>query len=164
KRPRGGSTLTMQLAGLLDPALKANANEPRTLAQKWDQIEAAREIETSWSKAQILEAYLNLASYRGDLSGVRAASYGLFGKAPSGLDAREAAILVALLRAPRAKPTVVAQRACAIAIAASFDAPCEAIRARTQIALAGGYRTIARAELAPHVAAKLLKSPGEAVV
>ncbi len=164
KRPRGGSTLTMQLAGLLDPSLNATGTQPRTLGQKWDQIDAARDIDATWSKAQILEAYLNLASYRGDLVGVRAASYGLFGKAPSGLDARESAILVALLRAPGAKPTIVAQRACAIAIAASFDASCEAIRARTQIALAGGYRTVARAELAPHVAAKLLKSPGEAVV
>ena len=96
RRPRGGSTLTMQLAGLLDPALRAPGGDARTLAQKWDQMEAARAIESAWSKAQILEAYLNLANYRGDLVGVRAAAYGLFGKAPSGLDARESAILVAL--------------------------------------------------------------------
>jgi penicillin-binding protein 1C len=164
RRPRGGSTLTMQLAALVDPALRASGNEPRTLAQKWDQIEAARVMEQTWTKAQILEAYLNLVSYRGDLVGVRAASQGLFGKAPSGLDARESAILVALLRAPGARPVLVAQRACAIAVAAASDAPCEAIRARASLALSGGYRTIARPQAAPHLAARLLKSPGEEVM
>ena len=160
RRPRGGSTLTMQLAGLIEPALKPNGGDPRTLAQKWDQIAAAREIERSWSKAQILEAYLNLASYRGDLVGVRAAARGLFGKSPSGLDAREAAILVALLRAPGARAPVVAQRACAIALAAASDAPCEAIRARATVALAGSYRTLARPSAAPHLAGKLLRASG----
>ncbi|HTP98223.1 MAG TPA: penicillin-binding protein 1C [Casimicrobiaceae bacterium] len=163
RRPRGGSTLTMQLAALVDPTLRASGSEPRSLAQKWDQIEAARALERTWTKAQILEAYLNLVSYRGDLVGVRAAAQGLFGKAPSGLDARESAILVALLRAPGAQPVLVAQRACAIAVAAASDAPCEAIRSRASLALSGGYRTIARPQAAPHLAARLLRSPGEEV-
>jgi len=161
RRPRGGSTLTMQLAGLIEPALKPAGAQPRTLSQKWDQIDAAQALERTWTKAQILEAYLNVVSYRGDLVGVRAAAQGLFGKAPSGLDARESAILVALLRAPGARPAVVAQRACAIAAAAGSDAPCEAIRARASVALSGGYHSIARPGVAPHVAAKLLKAPGE---
>ncbi|MCC6194907.1 MAG: penicillin-binding protein 1C [Burkholderiales bacterium] len=158
QRPRGGSTLTMQLAGLLDADLTPAAGAARSLAQKWDQIGAAREIEHAWSKAQILEAYLNLASYRGDLVGIAAAAQGLFGKAPSGLDARESAILVALLRAPGAKPAVVAQRACAVAKAAEFDVACEAVRARASVALAGGYRAVARPGTAPHLATKLLKA------
>ncbi|MFO1305441.1 MAG: penicillin-binding protein 1C [Burkholderiales bacterium] len=162
KRPRGGSTLTMQLAGLLDPSLRTTG-EARSVAQKWDQIEAAREIERAWSKSEILEAYLNLVAFRGDLTGVRAASQQLFGKAPSGLDARESAILVALLRAPGARATVVAQRACAIAAIASPDVPCEAIRARTQLALSGGYRMVVRSQAAPHLAAKVASSAGETV-
>ena len=96
RRPRGGSTITMQLAGLLDPAL-APGGSTRTLGQKWDQAQAALALERTWTKAQILEAYLNLASYRGELTGLNAAARGLFGKAPAGIDAREAAILVALL-------------------------------------------------------------------
>ncbi|HEX8954748.1 MAG TPA: transglycosylase domain-containing protein, partial [Burkholderiaceae bacterium] len=49
---RGASTITMQLAGLLDPALhpQSGAGGRRTLGQKWDQIGAAREMETSWNK------------------------------------------------------------------------------------------------------------------
>jgi penicillin-binding protein 1C len=160
KRPRGGSTLTMQLAGLLDPALRSDGGAPRTLAQKWDQASAARTLERTWSKAQILEAYLNLSSFRGELRGLRAATHGLFGKAPSGVDAREAAILVALLRAPGAKPALVAQRACAVAVAVTPEMPCEPIRALTSVSLAG-YRLPPRWNLAPHLAAKLLKTPGE---
>jgi penicillin-binding protein 1C len=163
RRPRGGSTLTMQLAALLDPALRPSNGDARTLSQKWDQIEEARAIERAWSKPQILEAYLNLVAYRGDLTGVRAASHQLFGKVPSGLDARESAILVALLRAPGARPQVVAQRACAISAAASPDVPCEAIRARTHLALSGGYRTVVRPQGAPHLAAKVARFAGEVV-
>ena len=114
QRTRGASTITMQLAGLLDPKL-APRSKGRTWARKWDQALAARELEAGWNKRQILEAYLNLASYRGELQGIGAAARNLFGKAPSGLDAGEAAILASLLRAPTAPPRTVARRACALA-------------------------------------------------
>jgi penicillin-binding protein 1C len=112
-RTRGASTITMQLAGLLDPALAARA-AGRSWRQKWDQALAARELEAGWRKAQILEAYLNLASFRGELQGIGAASRGLFGKAPSGLDTNESAILASLLRAPSAPEKLVARRACTL--------------------------------------------------
>jgi penicillin-binding protein 1C len=162
RRPRGGSTIAMQLASLLDPAL-APGGGTRTLGQKWDQAQAALALERAWSKAQILEAYLNLASYRGELTGLSAAAHGLFGKAPSGIDAREAAILVALLRNPNAPPAAVAQRACAVAALASQAIACEEVRATTMVTLAGPYRMALRWNDAPHVAAKLLKRAGERV-
>jgi penicillin-binding protein 1C len=161
RRPRGGSTLTMQLAGLLDPGLRPEGGAPRTIAQKWEQAAAARALERTWTKAQILEAYLNLSSFRGELRGLRAAALGLFGKSPSGVDAQEAAILVALLRAPGANSALVAQRACAVAAAVTPKAACEPIRAVASVALAGAYRLPPRWNLAPHLAAKLLKVPGE---
>jgi len=111
---RGASTITMQLAGLLDPRLGARKGG-RGIGEKWGQMAAARELEAGWSKAQILEAYLNLASFRGELQGVDSAAHGLFGKAPSGLDAGEAAILASLLRGPAAPERLVARRACALA-------------------------------------------------
>jgi penicillin-binding protein 1C len=157
---RGGSTLTMQLAGMLDPAL-ARSSSSRTLTQKWDQAQAALALERTWSKPQILEAYLNLASYRGELKGLDAAAHGLFGKAPAGLDAREAAILVALLRGPNAPAVLVAQRACSVTALASPEVACEEVRAMTTVVLAGAYRMRARWNLALHLGAKLLKSPGE---
>ncbi len=113
-RLRGASTLTMQLAGLLDPALRPKAahGRRRTLAQKWDQALAAAELEAHWSKEQILEAYLNLATFRGPLQGITAASHAVFGHDPATLTRAEAAILAVLLRAPDAEPAQVRQRAC----------------------------------------------------
>jgi len=157
---RGGSTLTMQLAGMLDPGL-ALSGSSRTFTQKWDQAQAALALERTWSKRQILEAYLNLASYRGELKGLDAAAHGLFGKAPAGLDAREAAILVALLRGPNAPAALVAQRACSVSALSAPEVACEEVRAMTTVALAGAYRMRARWNLAPHLGAKLLKSAGE---
>jgi hypothetical protein len=54
RRARGGSTLTMQLAGMLDPALALSGNS-RTFTQKWDQAQAALALERTWTKPQILE-------------------------------------------------------------------------------------------------------------
>jgi len=110
-RTRGASTITMQLAGLLDDDLRRGGNG-RSLGQKLGQTVAAQRLEHTWRKDQILEAYLNIVPFRGEIVGIDALSRTLFGKAPHGLDAREAAVAAALVRAPNAKPAVVAQRAC----------------------------------------------------
>lgn len=120
--PRGASTLSMQVAAMLEPQLKATGQR-RTVTQKWDQIRAAGELEKAWTKRRILEAYLNLSTFRGELVGVGAAARGLFSKDPSGLDEREAAILAALLRGPNAKPPVVAKRACQLALVGPLSEP-----------------------------------------
>src|SRR5262249_18185142 len=62
-KPRGASTLSMQVAAMLEGDLK-RGKEHRTLGQKWNQIQAARVLEKTWSKPQILEAYLNLSTFR----------------------------------------------------------------------------------------------------
>ncbi len=162
RRVRGGSTLTMQVAGFLDPAL-APRGAARTLGQKWDQAQMALQLERQWSKAEILEAYLNLAPYRGELSGLAAAAYGLFGKSPSGLDGAEAALLVALLRGTNATAAVVATRACGVAAQASPGIACDDIRALAATTLSGRYRLPPRWNLAPHLAVRLLRRPGERI-
>ncbi len=151
--PRGASTLSMQVASMLEPTLKARGSR-RTMAQKWDQIGAARELERYWNKRQILETYLNLATFRGELEGVAAASYGLFGKDPSGLDERESALLAALLRGPNAPPTTVARRACALA-GATDCAPLERL---AQGCLGRAPQLEPRFAMAPHVARQLLSA------
>jgi penicillin-binding protein 1C len=163
RRVRGGSTLTMQLAGFLDPALASGGNA-RTLGQKWNQAQMALALEKRWTKPQILEAYLNLAPYRGELRGLDAAAHGLFGKAPAGLDARESALLVALLRGTNASASVVGHRACLVAQQASPDVPCDEIRVLADATLGSRYRLAPRWNLAPHLAAKLLQRSGERVV
>ena len=113
QRTQGGSTLTMQLAGLLDADL-ARPVGGRSVLGKVSQMSAARDLEARWRKSEILEAYLNLVPLRGEMVGVAAASQTLFGKHPSGLDAQEGAILAALVRAPNAHAERVAARACGL--------------------------------------------------
>ena len=52
----------------------------------------------------MLEAYLNLVTFRGELQGIAAAARGLFDKDPGGLDEAESLVLAALIRSPNAKP------------------------------------------------------------
>ena len=112
ERTRGASTLTMQLAGLLDPALQRPTSTARGLSQKPAQASAARELETRWRKDQILEAYLNLVPFRGEIVGIDALSHTLFGKSAHALNAPESALAAALIRAPNAPASRVAERAC----------------------------------------------------
>ena len=112
-KTRGASTITMQLAGLLDEDLKTGV-QGRSLPQKLGQTVAAQVLERRWRKDQILEAYLNNVPFRGEMVGIDALSRTLFGKAAHGLDDREAAVTAALVRAPNAKASAVAQRACGV--------------------------------------------------
>jgi len=93
----GGSTLTMQVARLLEP------REHRSFAAKLRQITRALQLEQNLSKTKILSLYLALAPYGGNLEGVRAASLAYFGKEPKRLSVAEAALLVALPQAPEAR-------------------------------------------------------------
>jgi len=90
----GGSTLTMQVARLLEP--RAN----RSFLAKLRQAVRAIEIERTLSKDQILTLYLELAPYGGNIEGIRAASLAYFGKEPRWLTLGQAALLVALPQAP----------------------------------------------------------------
>ena len=109
---RGASTISMQLVGMLDADLKRSGSKQRSMMQKVGQAAAALWLERRWSKAQILEAYLNKVPLSGEIIGIPMASRALFGKAAHGLTLEESAILAALLRAPNAAPSLVAKRAC----------------------------------------------------
>ncbi|GAA4341504.1 transglycosylase domain-containing protein [Variovorax defluvii] len=156
-RTRGASTITMQLAGLLDEDLRRGSGG-RDLAQKFGQTLAAQRLERHWRKDQILEAYLNTVPFRGELVGIDALSRTLFGKAPHGLDAREAAVAAALVRAPNAKPALVAQRACEVLRAMEPGArpDCAALDMFASAALQ--RRAFEPSEgIAPHLARRALK-------
>ena len=110
---RGASTITMQLVKSLG-GRPSGASAPELLVWKLNQMASALALEIKWSKAEILEAYLNRVSYRGEIQGISAASRGLFGKAPSALGDTESAILVALIRSPNAEARQVGRRACGL--------------------------------------------------
>ena len=93
----GGSTLTMQVARLLENSGTGH------VAGKLRQMRVALALERRLSKAQILDLYLLLAPYGGNVEGVRAASLAYFGKEPQRLTPAEAALLVAIPQSPEAR-------------------------------------------------------------
>jgi penicillin-binding protein 1C len=93
----GGSTLTMQLARLIEP------RPDRTLSAKLRQIARALQIEREVGKQGVLDRYLMVAPFGGNLEGIRSASLAYFGKEPLRLSLAEAALLVALPQSPEAR-------------------------------------------------------------
>lgn len=89
----GGSTLTMQVARMMDP-------RPRTIQAKMIEIFRAFQLEVKYSKKEILELYFNLAPYGGNIEGFAAASYFYFGKPPAVLSRSESISLVGLPNSP----------------------------------------------------------------
>lgn len=101
----GGSTLSMQVARLLDP-------HARTLPGKLRQLWRTLQLEWHLSKAQILTLYLNRAPFGGTLQGVAAASWAYLGKSPAQLTRADAALLAVLPQAPsRLRPDRYPERA-----------------------------------------------------
>jgi len=100
---QGGSTITMQLARLLYHL------NTRTVDGKLRQIAAATWLELRYSKAQILEAYVNLTPYGGNVQGVGAASLVYFGKPVSRLTFAEALALAVIPQAPRTRGSLAGE-------------------------------------------------------
>lgn len=93
----GGSTLSMQVARLVEP------RSGRTLEAKLRQMVRAVALERRLGKAGLLDLYMALGPYGGPLEGVRAASLAYFGREPVRLTAAQAALLVALPQSPETR-------------------------------------------------------------
>ena len=93
----GGSTLTMQVARLIE------GRHERTASAKLKQILRALQLERHLTKQEILALYLRLAPFGGNIEGVRAASLTYFAKEPRRLSIGEAALLVALPQSPESR-------------------------------------------------------------
>lgn len=176
ERSRGASTISMQVAAFLAPQLAAPG--ARTWRDKLRQMRSGSALEDRWSKDQILEAYFNLAGFRGEAQGIAAAALSLFGKTPATLTRDEALLVAALLPDPGASAAAIAARACRLAnlapfvsgevktpaqpVPISFDTNGICKQLSTQaIAMTGAQRHLALDPgLAPHLAAKLLTEPG----
>ncbi|WP_119419911.1 penicillin-binding protein 1C [Desertibaculum subflavum] len=105
----GASTLTMQVARLLEP-------RPRTFGAKIVESLRALQLEWRYSKDEILGIYLTLAPFGGNLQGIEAATRAYFGKGPAELTLGEVALLIALPQSPTARrPDLAPERARAAA-------------------------------------------------
>jgi penicillin-binding protein 1C len=158
-RRRGASTITMQVASILQQRSR-QGTAMALLAGKLAQARFALSLEEHWSKQQILEAYLNLLTYRGELQGVAAAADRLAGKTPASLSLAESLVLAALPPAPDAEPSKVATRSCARAASRQVPINCDTLR-RTATEMLETAHTTATDRLAPQLAHALLKWPGQ---
>jgi len=156
----GGSTITMQLARLIEP------RQTRSLRAKLRQIVRAVQIERMLSKDEILDSYLTLAPFGGNLEGIRAASLAYFGKEPKKLSLAESALLVALPQSPEARrpdrdaAAARAARARVLArmVAAGLISAADAARARqAPIPVARHDMPL----LAPHAADRAVATAGD---
>ena len=93
----GGSTISMQTARLLEPRPK------RTIGAKLAEMWRAHQLEWRLSKREILELYLTLTPYGGNLEGIRAASWRYFGREPNRLSDDQIALLIALPQSPEVR-------------------------------------------------------------
>ncbi|MEY0971753.1 peptidoglycan glycosyltransferase PbpC [Providencia huaxiensis] len=101
----GGSTISMQVARLIDP-------HERTLGGKLKQLWRTAQLEYHYSKDEILGMYLNRAPYGGTIEGIGAASWVYLNKSPAKLTASEAALFAVLPQAPsRLRPDRYPERA-----------------------------------------------------
>jgi penicillin-binding protein 1C len=90
---RGGSTITMQIARMMEP-------KERTIAAKCKEILRAFQLEWTYSKDELLALYFNLAPYGGNIEGIGAATQLYFGKDPTELTLSECALLTAVPSSP----------------------------------------------------------------
>ena len=147
----GGSTLTMQVARLLEP------RGARSFGAKFRQMVRAIQLERALSKDDILTLYLNLAPYGGNIEGVRSAALAYFGKEPRRLSLAETALLIALPQSPEARRPDRSHEAARRArdrvldrIAGSSLVWAGEVAQASQIAVAPGRRPMPA--LAPHAA------------
>lgn len=156
-RSRGASTLPMQLAAFLDPGLAQPGK--RDWRTKLRQMRAGQALAASWSHEQMLEAYFNLLPLRGEAQGIGAGAQSLFGKKPAELNRTDAALFAGLLPNPAAGAEALGRRACRVAKAKD----CTAIRAAAATLVSGEHAARFDPALAPHLAVRLLDTPGKRV-
>jgi penicillin-binding protein 1C len=156
---RGGSTISMQLVGLIVPEL-AMFGQRRSLSQKLKQIQKATELEETWTKNEILAAYFNLIYYRGELKGIGSASRGLFGKSALHLTKNESYLLAVLIRAPEASISRIGERACKLKLMLEEESNrnCEEILAFTRNTLFQFINYKSSPSFAPHFVNLVMKS------
>ena len=158
----GASTITMQLASMMDRGLRSGGR--RSVLKKLKQVLAAWEIEKRWSKKQILEAYLNLVYFRGELQGIAAASRGIFQKKPDSLSPEESLVIASLIRSPNAGLEDIARRVKALNMSMGAGIPDKRIDNTVMQNLSTPYKIKPAVSIAPHVARYLIKDEQREVV
>ncbi len=119
-------------------------------------------LEAGWRDHQIFEAYVNLSRYRNGLQGLRAASLGLFDKAPIDLEKPEIAVLAAMLEQPAASMNVISREACKILSDSDEPESCVLLSQSHLSYVENSYNLRPYTRMAPQVALHLAKLANQA--
>ena len=163
KRTSGASTITMQVVRLLEP-------RPRTYGSKVIEVLRAFQLEWRLSKDEILQLYLNLVPYGGNIEGIKSASLLFFGKPPQLLSLAEITTLAIIPNRPSSlrlgennAAVVTARNTWLRRFAASGTFPKQAIDNALLEPLNAHRR--AAPELAPHLSLRLQHEfPNEPII
>ncbi len=147
----GASGISMQLIAMLEPELQTRGG--RSYQQKWYQMAAALALEASWTKDEILEAYINILPLRGEIVGVSAAAEAFYGKYAFGLNPRESALLAVMARAPNTSIAQLTERSCDLLIKMNDSNQCNGLSYFVSYFLRRPYPDVLdREHDAPHIA------------
>lgn len=116
-------------------------------------------LEMVWSRRQILEAYINLSVYRGELQGIGAASQALFDRPPNKLTRPQSAVLAALIRSQGKGVDAVQSKACALLKAMNSGEECGLVNAGHLANVERSYQVRPFVKMAPHAARILISDP-----
>jgi penicillin-binding protein 1C len=155
---RGSSTITMQVVSLL-----RQQRGRKDLIGKMAQIKAAFLMEWSWKKRDILEAYLNLLPFKGELQGLTAASFSIFGKYPNALNREERALLYAMIPGPNRPREEILRRACRYFEKLHNESNCSVVTSTLDHSFFRAPRTELLASFVPHVAEKIKQLEGDMI-
>lgn len=165
---RGASTLTMQVAKSFDEASAEGRSSNGVFLRtkyKLRQIVRAVKLDFTWSKNQILEAYVNRASFRGEVVGLRAASLGFLGKSPAGLGEMESAILAVMLRAPNATLDKIELRACRLLKLSLADPGCLRAANLAREIIENPFKLVRERQIVPVVSERFIEAgAGKSVI
>ncbi len=161
KHKRGGSTISMQLAAAITK--EHGQSKRRTIREKIKQMRSAWQLERQWSKAQILETWLNRIDFRGEVQGIDAASQLFAGKKPLALTNLEAIALAAMLPSPNSSLDVIASRACTASLKLPQPVDCTKIK-NFLLNATSNLKQRANQGLAYHARQKFAKTTGNRII
>ncbi len=159
-KKRGASTISMQVATWVFSLSPTRRRGRRNWIEKIEQVRDARELESVWTKDQILEVYLNSVDFRGETRGIGAAARLYFGKSPLALGHEESALLAASIREPSAPRERIERRACEI-LSAGANRPCAELAPTSDLYFSARRFDPSPRDHAPHFARNLRANRAE---
>ncbi len=154
-----GNTISMQLSDFIEHSARDRRGISVGVLHKLSLIGRALVLEIAWNKHDILEAYMNLVAYRGELQGIAAASFALFDKKPSALSRSEAAVVAAMIRFPNASMARVRARACGLLAKMGTPEECGLLTSAHLAYVDRGFHIRPYIRMAPQVAQVLATMP-----